>query len=526
MPIPQKPLVENRAPGICSGPSRGEMAVQLTAPGVYVQEVSSGVRVITGVATSVTAFLGPCRQGETSLTSAPTRIASWAEFERSCGGLSLESDLSYAVRQFFLNGGGVALIVRVVHVDPDDPAASAAAARLTFSGGLVLEARSPGTWANQLSATVSLGGTLDPVESDGFHLIINDGDEPVETFPFLSVTSMSNRYVTSVLESQSRLVRVAAGISFTRPPAGPQASRTEGRDGGDVTPDDVIAAAARLDLADTVNLVLVPPFAAGGVSVAPRVYEALLPICERLRAMLLVDPPDSWVDYEAASEKTDVTGLQSPNVVMVHPRVQASDPLRDGALRKFAPSGFLAGVIARTDAERGVWKAPAGVDARLRGVSALTESLTDDRIGVLNRQGVNALAPRPVVGPVVWGSRTSHGADTRASEWKYVPVRRTALYIEESLRRGLQWVVFEPNDEPLWAQIRLAVGTFMQRLFEAGAFQGTTPRSAYLVQCDATTTTQADIDRGIVNIVVGFAPLKPAEFVILKFQQIAGQSGR
>ncbi len=137
--------------------------------------------------------------------------------------------------------------------------------------------------------------------------------------------------------------------------------------------------------------------------------------------------------------------------------------------------------------------------------------------------GINCLRAFPAAGRVVWGARTLQGNDRLASEWKYIPVRRTALYIEESLYRGLQWVVFEPNDEPLWAQIRLNVGAFMNNLFRQGAFQGTTAREAYLVKCDKETTTQNDINLGIVNILVGFAPLKPAEFVIIKIQQLAGQ---
>ncbi|NEP18598.1 MAG: phage tail sheath family protein, partial [Leptolyngbya sp. SIO4C1] len=129
----------------------------------------------------------------------------------------------------------------------------------------------------------------------------------------------------------------------------------------------------------------------------------------------------------------------------------------------------------------------------------------------------------PVYGRVAWGARTLRGADQLGDEYKYLPVRRTALFLEESLYRGLQWVVFEPNDEPLWAQIRLNVGVFMNDLFRQGAFQGKSPREAYLVKCDGETTTQSDINRGIVNIIVAFAPLKPAEFVILKIQQLAGQ---
>ena len=193
--------------------------------------------------------------------------------------------------------------------------------------------------------------------------------------------------------------------------------------------------------------------------------------------------------------------------------------------RPFAPSGALAGVMARTDSARGVWKAPAGLEATLRGVTGFEFELTHGDSEILNPRGVNALRNLVPTGPTVWGARTGRGADVMASEWKYIPVRRLALYIEESLFRGTKWAVFEGNDEPLWGQIRLAIGSFIYDLLRQGAFHGSTPREAYLVRCDSTTTTQADIDAGIVNILVGFAPLKPAEFVVLKFQQLAGQAG-
>jgi phage tail sheath protein FI len=170
-----------------------------------------------------------------------------------------------------------------------------------------------------------------------------------------------------------------------------------------------------------------------------------------------------------------------------------------------------------------VWKAPAGSDASITGASGLLIAMSDPENGQLNPRAINCLRTLPVYGNVVWGARTLHGDDDRGSEWKYIPVRRTALFIEESLYRGTKWVVFEPNDEPLWAQIRLNVGAFMQNLFRQGAFQGRTPREAYFVKCDRETTTQNDINLGIVNIHVGFAPLKPAEFVVLRIQQIAGQ---
>src|SRR6185295_1104601 len=203
--------------------------------------------------------------------------------------------------------------------------------------------------------------------------------------------------------------------------------------------------------------------------------------------------------------------------------LRIADPLNQFRPRDCGNSGTMAGLYARTDNDRGVWKAPAGIDATLRNVNELSYVLTDPENGTLNPLGIDCLRTFPIIGTVSWGSRTLDGADALASEWKYVPVRRFALFLEESLFRGTKWVVFEPNDEPLWAQIRLNLGAFMQNLFRQGAFQGSTPRDAYFVKCDKETTTQNDIDLGIVNVVVGFAPLKPAEFVVIQLQQMAGQ---
>jgi phage tail sheath protein FI len=179
--------------------------------------------------------------------------------------------------------------------------------------------------------------------------------------------------------------------------------------------------------------------------------------------------------------------------------------------------------MAATDASRGVWKAPAGIDAGISGTVGLAVNMTDAENGEINPIGINALRTFPIVGSVLWGARTMRGSDQVADDYKYVPVRRFALFLEESLFRGLKFAVFEPNDEPLWSQIRLNVGAFLNNLFRQGAFQGRTPRDAYFVKCDNETTTQNDINLGVVNVLVGFAPLKPAEFVVIKIQQIAGQ---
>jgi phage tail sheath protein FI len=271
------------------------------------------------------------------------------------------------------------------------------------------------------------------------------------------------------------------------------------------------------------NLLCLPAVAKLSKDSQKQVLAAAAKLCEDKRAFLIVDIPPEVKSPDDMATYMSGTELPSTNYAAVYfPRLQIADPLNSNRPKEIGPSGTMAGVYARTDATRGVWKAPAGTDADLRGVD-LSALLTDQQNGALNPLGINVLRNFPIYRNVSWGARTLEGSDQQASEWKYIPVRRTALFIEESLYQGLKWVVFEPNDEPLWAQIRLNVGAFMHNLFRQGAFQGTTPREAYFVKCDKETTTQNDIDRGIVNILVGFAPLKPAEFVVIKIQQIAGQ---
>jgi phage tail sheath protein FI len=221
-----------------------------------------------------------------------------------------------------------------------------------------------------------------------------------------------------------------------------------------------------------------------------------------------------------------ITGTALPKTsyaAVYFPWIKIADPLNGGLLRSVAPSGTIAGLYARNDSAQGVWKAPAGTEATLAGVQTLDYPLTDSENAALNPLGVNCICLFPVFGPVAWGARTLQGDDQTAGDWKYIPVRRLALFLEESFYRGTKWAVFEPNAEPLWAQIRLSIGAFMQNLFLQGAFQGQTPSDAYFVKCDKDTTTQNDINLGIVNIIVGFAPLKAAEFVVIKIQQMAGQ---
>ncbi|AUY53141.1 phage tail sheath C-terminal domain-containing protein [Streptomyces sp. CB01881] len=311
-----------------------------------------------------------------------------------------------------------------------------------------------------------------------------------------------------------------------------QATAAAGQLGGDdgVVPgtDAVRGQYERLlDQADLFNLLCIPPYRPDGSDVEPVLFDLAAAYCRKRRAVLLVDPPSAWTTADAAvtgfRAAADQLGGRGPNAAVYFPRLSRPNPFRGGATEPFVPCGAVAGVLARTDAVRGVWKAGAGLEAGLVGVPDLAVRLSDGENGLLNPLGVNCLRSFPVAGRVVWGARTLAGADVLASEWKYLPVRRLALFIEESLFRGTQWVVFEPNGEALWAQVRLNVGSFMQELFRQGALQGSSPREAYFVKCDAETTTQADRDLGVVNIRVGFAPLKPAEFVVVQVQQLSEQ---
>jgi phage tail sheath protein FI len=275
--------------------------------------------------------------------------------------------------------------------------------------------------------------------------------------------------------------------------------------------------------ADLFNLLCIPPDSLGG-SLPNALHAIAAKYCVDRRALYIVDPPSTWTGVDkVVPDDLHIGGTDARNAALYFPRVLEANPLHGSQPETFVACGAIAGIMARTDVSRGVWKAPAGIDASLTGVLGLSVPLNDAQNGLLNPLGVNCLRSFPIIGNIVWGARTMRGADMLGDEYKYVPVRRLALYIEESLFRGLKWVVFEPNDEPLWGQIRLNVGAFMHDLFRQGAFQGTSARDAYFVKSDKDTTTQSDINLGIVNVVVGFAPLKPAEFVVLKIQQMAGQ---
>src|SRR6185312_3898772 len=417
-----------------------------------------------------------------------------------------------------------AIIVRLFHAD-------ATAAKATIDADtLGLEAASEGAWANKLRARVD-HDVVGPDAANLFNLSIrHDQTAELEVFRNVSVVSTSPRRDDKVLENEPRFVRVTSCLPGTRPAASGNtvdAGKTVWDDNATATNSKVAAADIASDglalvvndftgpglfdqkkglyalrKADLFNLLCIPSYLATGDVDTALITEAAV-YCEQRRAMLLVDPPSTWTTKDQAKNNIGSLGTTSKNAALFFPRLKEFNPLKDNQLDIFPPSGAVAGIFARTDTTRGVWKAPAGLDATLVGVPELSVPLTDRENGELNPLGINCLRSMVPAGRVIWGSRTLQGDDRFGSEWKYIPVRRTALFIEESLYRGTQWVVFEPNDEPLWSQIRLNVGAFMHNLFRQGAFQGSAPRDAYFVKCDKETTTQNDINLGIVNIVVG-----------------------
>lgn len=640
------------------------MPITPTYPGVYVEELPSGVHPITGVSTSITAFVGLAQIGP---DNAATRILSFADYQRVFGGVVGYSQMSYAVNQFFLNGGTEAYVIRLIgqnttadrailynkttsalqvdalqkgdtgtvtelFVIPDTsgttftlavvntpkpqkgvqpnpasaivetyqgltmdktdsvhyvvghvngsskliqvtdvandktklPDASASSHGTLTSGALVdgdvtsLPDDGSGKNPRAMSMRIILNGTtpytITPLPTNkgknfadladvakgiqaavialspsdpaytGFTCTVSNGTLVLSSGTYGTFSSV--KVLAATGDQLANLLKLEPGTGISENASGQKLSGASG--GAFVSGEEYnlfIGDRSQrqgiygLDGVDLFNILCLPGISDAGILDAADAY------CKEKRAFMIIDPTSGLSPDAIYSQVTSGTAYPpSDHSAIYYPWILVADPLNNGTPAPFPPSGTIAGVYASTDASRGVWKAPAGVDATLVGAQGLEYMLTNAQNGVLNPVAVNCLRTFPTVGSVSWGSRTLRGADNSGSDYKYVPVRRTALFLEESLYRGLQWVVFEPNDEPLWAQIRLNVTAFMQDLFRKGAFQGSTPRQAYLVKCDSETTTQTDIDNGIVNILVGFAPLKPAEFVILQIEQLAGQT--
>ncbi|HTJ28512.1 MAG TPA: phage tail sheath C-terminal domain-containing protein [Candidatus Limnocylindria bacterium] len=451
------------------------------------------------------------------------------------------------------------------------PDGSGASAAMLVRGPLVLMASSPGAWGNQLAVYFDQKGIKSPgdlamryadfgdVAAKDFwniNVFVAQKGQPLTTPAetigpvYLGPVDAPCR-IDHVLKAESNLLTARAPLAspaisdlildpsvvgVANDPKDPKHKLGVlwgGQDGETLATDGVVGdenartGIYALKQVDLFNILVIPPDPLlAGDDDMNAIYTTAAKFCADRRAILIVDPLDAW---GFAAKKGMFDRIQPTNVPLgtitsrraaftYFPKVKMADPLNNNRERVFPASGIIAGVFASTDVRRGVWKAPAGIEAGMAGVTGLEHRLTDDQNGTLNQVGVNVLRDFPVIGPVVWGSRTMAGADALSDDYKYLPVRRLTNYIEESLFRGTKFAVFEPNAEPLWSQLRLTINTFMADLSRQGAFYD------YYVRCDKSTTTAYDIDRGRVNVIVAFAPVKPAEFVILTIQQLAGQT--
>lgn len=595
-----------------------------TYPGVYIEEIPSGQHTITGVATSIAAFIGWSNQGP---VGEAVMVESWAEYQTIFGGMIPTIYLGYAVYQFFLNGGSQAYIVRLAWTD--------AVTASNLVAGMTLYANNPGNWGNNLFVLIT-----QPNSSSFINLQVmlasNGQLQTLESYTNLPTPSSTSNIAVTTIDAQSNYISFLAPDATTVSPTPtlgslPTTSQVQGSvTSGSFVPYELlkqttstatayligsVSASGPMTIAQikgapdgagdnwvgltsgavfaptaapAVTTTVAPVCLNGGTTVGndgtqlipsgwgeasgnfetmlngngstiPSAYEVLgnVPIfnllcvpgettlasvsalqafCAQYRAFLIVDAPQNVAAFTVAPSLATLGPLSSDatpaslvdpsasNSAYYFPWVSAPDPASGNVPTLFPPCGFIAGIYAATDASRGVWKAPAGINASLTGALGLQYVINDLQNGQLNPLGVNCLRQFPNFGNVVWGARTIAGSNALGSQWMYVPIRRLALFIESSLYMGTQWAVFEPNAEPLWGQVRMSIGTFMQGLFLQGAFAGTTPQQAYFVKCDDENNTEATTALGILNVTVGFAPLYPAEFVVIQIQQMMNQS--
>jgi uncharacterized protein len=522
------------------------MPVTPSYPGLYIEELPLSAHSISPAPTSITAIVGFTHPLKTKNFKEAVHLFSFTEYEREFGGLFksafIEPHVPLAVNQFFLNGGSDLYVVGLEttitkgasHLYKDAPELKST---LSPTGGsIVIKPIEPVDLLDMTIAFNNVSATFDT-----FDLAITYGRR-VETFR--GVTLGANQSLWKV-NGASSLITVEDGggkkdktANFGSAFGGaPLPVTFHGTLTGYTTTfnpsqfTDLFQEGTSLDKVPIFNILLTP-----GIFDAT-VNSAALAFAERKRAFVILDAP---VDSATDSSSPPATPITTPalldkiplseNGAIYFPYLQAGDPVTGDPI-EVAPSGFVAGIYARTDSRRGVWKAPAGIESTLNNTTGVVARgrMTNEQQGVIygtiaKTTPVNCLRSFPGAGTVVFGARTLVGSNDAYNQSKYVPVRRMTLFIEQTLLANLRWVVFEPNDEPLWISIRTSIENFMLSLFNQHALQGSKPSEAFQVKCDKTTTTQQDIDNGIVNILVAFAPLKPAEFVIIKIAQLAGQT--
>jgi phage tail sheath protein FI len=529
------------------------MSLALSYPGIYIQELPLSAHTISPAPTSIAAFVGYTHPWKTQAFNTAVQIFSYSDYEASFGGIyssaSIVSDVARAVYEFFQNGGANAYVIGLqpgAYVSSSSgpvaqgvfgPASGqiAPTAKLFPDGGstngILVTGLEP-TDTAQMTVTITNIRTSTSSAYDTFDLVVAYGSR-IETYRSLTLAAAgSPGDMASKINPVSSLINVGPltpggsyGASFPTS-AQMSSSLSMALPAGFATSFNasdfisIFQQNSSLDNVEIFNLLLIP-----GVS-DNLVVSAALAFAETKRAFAILDPPPMAPANGAGSiDKLMTSFPQSQNGALYFPYLTTTDPVTTNPIA-MPPSGYVAGVYARTDSTRGVWKAPAGIATNLLDTTGPVASgvMNDMQQGVLNGASVNCLRQFASIGTVVFGARTLVAANVAYQQSMYVPVRRMTLFIEQTLLANLKWVVFEPNDEPLWLAIRSSIEAFLLSLFNQQALQGSTPSQAFQVKCDSSTTTSDDQATGIVNIVVGVALLKPAEFVVIKIAQIAGQS--
>ncbi|GAA4922183.1 hypothetical protein LX16_4826 [Stackebrandtia albiflava] len=491
------------------------------SPGVYVEEVESGSRPIEGVGTAVAAFVGFAPQGP---FHTPTLVGNWAQFSQTFGDFTEDCYLAHAVYGYFLNGGGNCYIVRVggsrgngetSHRGPQAELGGYRVAALPSAEG-------------ELSVEVTVGKD-DP--ADRFTLLVKRDGKVAESFEGVSAAKRGKDNAVKVVAEKSKLITLTEIGQATPPqkgtvvlaapapvPAAPSRIQPEDYVGdvGDRT------GLSGLEVIDEITMVAVPDLMSAyergtvDLETVKAVQLAVIAHCELMGdRMAILDPPPDMSPQQVKDWRVDLAGYDSKYAALYYPWVKVFDPAAGG--NEFVPpSGHMAGVWARNDAQRGVHKAPA--NEVVRGAIALQSQLTRAEQELLNPLGVNCVRAFPGRGIRVWGARTLSSDPA----WRYLNVRRLFNYLEESILSGTQWVVFEPNDDALWAKIRRTISAFLVMEWRKGSLFGLTPDEAYFVKCDRDTNPAESIDAGQVICEIGVAPVKPAEFVIFRLSQMSG----
>jgi uncharacterized protein len=507
------------------------------SPGVYVEEVEAGSRPIEGVGTAVAAFVGFAPQGP---FDTPTLISNWGQYTKVFGEFAEDCYLPHAVYGYLQNGGGACYVVRVggdrTNGHHEVGQVAAAATPQAILGGYKMIARGPDGDA-PISVEVAPAAAGADAPDDRFTVVVKQGGKTIETHQVTTKRGKEN--VVTVLREQSKVVTVeevagatglAKGTVTLRPaPPLPAAKSTV------VTDDYVGDVAARtgfggLEAIDDVTMVAVPDLMSAyqrgifDLETVKAVQLAMITHCELMgdRVAILDTPPtldtrqgNGLTPQQAKHWRMETAGYDSKYATLYYPWIKVFDPAT-GTNKFIPPSGHMAGVWARNDATRGVHKAPA--NEVVRGALAPQTQLTKAEQELLNPIGVNCIRAFPGRGVRVWGARTLSSDPA----WRYLNVRRLFNYLEESILNGTQWVVFEPNDDALWARIRRTISAFLVMEWRRGALFGLTPDEAFYVKCDRETNPAEGIDAGEVVCQIGVAPVKPAEFVIFQLSQMSG----